>query len=412
MGVREKDDEIEELQARLAKLEAKNAKQANAIAELTKERDDLENQKLNMLKTLHRLKEQIQTLQKVAEKRGLGKQIQDLMAESGLQDAIDNPEWNIFNRLYEDALRRQAKVRQLMQEKGVYQARADVSLKTQFSNVGLSAGGSLALGSTSQVTLSTTHGLSTAAAEGHSSIAHFVSPRLQVSPRIAAPSPHAHLNRHPQLNRHPHSHFNAATDDGLDQLRLQAGLTGVQHRSMKPSTSLPVFAKIGMGQTMPSLDASSRQLGKSVHAHQPPPGWLQIESHKQASAWNSANADAFQGAGFHSSSTEPMRATHNQGSPSAALRDASPLPSSPLLPSRGQGQMPVKRHLIGEGTLPDIVSHRDGDKRFRVTNRGMAAHSHNVARHADHASGSIHTDGVASSLPSCAGHAIVTASRK
>merc|ERR1712125_248952 len=126
--------------ARLAKLEAKNAKQANAIAELTKERDDLETQKLQMLKTLHRLKEQIQTLQKVAEKRGLGKQIQSLMAESGLQDAMDNPEWNIFNRLYEDALRRQAKVRQLMQEKGVYQARPDVSLQSRFSNVGLSAG--------------------------------------------------------------------------------------------------------------------------------------------------------------------------------------------------------------------------------------------------------------------------------
>lgn len=112
----------------MEKLEAKIAKQANTITELTKQRDELEEQKLNMLKTLHRLKEQIQTLQKIAEKRGFGKQMQDIMAESGLQDAVDNPEWNIFNRLYEDALRRHAKQRQLINDKLRHQALPALSL--------------------------------------------------------------------------------------------------------------------------------------------------------------------------------------------------------------------------------------------------------------------------------------------
>lgn len=216
--------------------------------------------------------------------------------------------------------------------------------------------------------------------EVHPAVAHFISPRsptrLVVSP-FGGPQ---HLN--PRLGRHPPSHFNAATDEGLDQLRRRAGLGGTQHRAlhMKPSTSLPVFEKLGMGSTMPALDAPSRQFGRSGLSRQPPAGWLQIESHKQASAWNSANADASQVANLHAFSTEPMRATHHHGLASPTLRDTSPSPSSHLLPSRGQGQPTAKRFLVGGGTLPDIVGNRDGAKRLRE--RGVSAHSPSVGKHA------------------------------
>merc|ERR1712066_115986 len=105
---------------------------------------------------------------------------------------------------------------------------------------------------------------------------------------------------------------------------------------------------------MPALDKPSRQFGRPGLSRQPPAGWLQIEPHKQASSWNPANADASQGANLHVLSTEPMHVTHHHGLPSPTLRDAPPSPSSPLLPSKGQGQPAVKRYLIGAGTLPDI----------------------------------------------------------
>merc|ERR1712232_267183 len=226
-------------------------------------------------------------------KCGLGKQVQELMQDSGLKETTDDPEWNIFNRLYDDALRRQAKIRQLEKDKGVYQSRPELSLESRFSGVGLSSGASLLLGSASQPTLSKGSAPSFPAesTEGPSTVAHFVSPRVARTSNA-------------QLNRHLQTHLSGATDEGFDQLRGRAGLSCVQQRHMKQATSLPAFEKLAMGKTMPVLDAPSRP-SKSSHAHQPPAGWLQIGSDRQASSWNSANVDASQGSGLHPLSNEP-----------------------------------------------------------------------------------------------------------
>jgi len=65
------------------------------------------------LKTIHVVKSQIDKLQALAKGNGTTKQVEDVMNESGMIEYLNNPEWSIWERLYQDAKRRQNKHEQL-----------------------------------------------------------------------------------------------------------------------------------------------------------------------------------------------------------------------------------------------------------------------------------------------------------
>eukprot|EP00928_Gymnodinium_smaydae_P088963 TRINITY_DN72994_c0_g1_i1.p1 TRINITY_DN72994_c0_g1~~TRINITY_DN72994_c0_g1_i1.p1 ORF type:complete len:806 (-),score=179.91 TRINITY_DN72994_c0_g1_i1:209-2626(-) len=104
--------ELEEASARCAKLESRLEKQRTVASELGTEKAALEEKLMRALTTLNKLKEQLKSLQALAERRGCGQLVQDIMEESDVQRALDSEEFSIFGRLYEDALRRQEKQRQ------------------------------------------------------------------------------------------------------------------------------------------------------------------------------------------------------------------------------------------------------------------------------------------------------------
>jgi len=108
-------EEQEELQA-LRKIAAeydkalmKLAKREEQIAKLKEEKNLWEDEKMRLLRALHQLKDQLRRVQEIAEKKGYGKLVEEIMSEAKVTDTINSPEWSCFDRLYEDALRRQKK---------------------------------------------------------------------------------------------------------------------------------------------------------------------------------------------------------------------------------------------------------------------------------------------------------------
>lgn len=107
-GLRKMAGEYEKVVQKLAKRDA-------TIAELKEERAALEDEKMRMLRALHQVKEQLRRVQEIAEKKGYGKLVEDIMSEAKVTENINSPEWSCFDRLYEDALRRQKKFKDVSQ---------------------------------------------------------------------------------------------------------------------------------------------------------------------------------------------------------------------------------------------------------------------------------------------------------
>eukprot|EP00929_Paragymnodinium_shiwhaense_P072277 TRINITY_DN36694_c0_g1_i1.p1 TRINITY_DN36694_c0_g1~~TRINITY_DN36694_c0_g1_i1.p1 ORF type:complete len:779 (-),score=292.01 TRINITY_DN36694_c0_g1_i1:150-2486(-) len=102
----------EEARSRMDKMSSKIERQKATIEQLTQEKIDIDTKLTNALRALRNLKEQIKKLEEIAEKKGYGNLVQEIMRESNLRETLDNPEFTIFDRLYEDALRRQAKYKE------------------------------------------------------------------------------------------------------------------------------------------------------------------------------------------------------------------------------------------------------------------------------------------------------------
>jgi len=92
-----------------AKIKAQAAELQNRSTELEETQAKLD----RALKTIHVVKSQIDKLQTIAKRRGYTREVEDVMGESGMLEYLNNPEWSIFERLYQDARRRHAKQVQL-----------------------------------------------------------------------------------------------------------------------------------------------------------------------------------------------------------------------------------------------------------------------------------------------------------
>mmetsp|Transcript_96649 Transcript_96649/g.288612 ORF Transcript_96649/g.288612 Transcript_96649/m.288612 type:complete len:835 (+) Transcript_96649:86-2590(+) len=140
-------EQLEELEA-LRKITAEHEKalgklasKDQRIAVLKEEKAALEEEKLRMLKMLQQLKEQLRRVQEIAEKKGYGKLVQEILEEAQVTDTINSPEFSCFDRLYEDALRRQRKHRELLVARGVsvaerYRPRGNFGHRQVASGVG------------------------------------------------------------------------------------------------------------------------------------------------------------------------------------------------------------------------------------------------------------------------------------
>eukprot|EP00927_Polykrikos_kofoidii_P028031 TRINITY_DN24535_c0_g1_i2.p1 TRINITY_DN24535_c0_g1~~TRINITY_DN24535_c0_g1_i2.p1 ORF type:complete len:920 (+),score=202.38 TRINITY_DN24535_c0_g1_i2:132-2891(+) len=96
--------QFEEANEKIRKLQAANQKLRDQNAEL-------EGNNERLLKTLMQVKEQLAKVMEIAERKGYGDLVKGLMDEAGLTDTLNSPEFTCFDRLYEDALRRHAKQR-------------------------------------------------------------------------------------------------------------------------------------------------------------------------------------------------------------------------------------------------------------------------------------------------------------
>eukprot|EP00933_Yihiella_yeosuensis_P037991 TRINITY_DN31982_c0_g1_i1.p1 TRINITY_DN31982_c0_g1~~TRINITY_DN31982_c0_g1_i1.p1 ORF type:complete len:917 (+),score=226.88 TRINITY_DN31982_c0_g1_i1:139-2889(+) len=92
-----------------AKYEKMKAKAQSLEAEL----EALNEEHMKLLKMFKQVKEQLRILMELAEKKGLGDLIKKLFEEAGLTDTMNDPEYTCFDRLYDDALRRQEKQRRI-----------------------------------------------------------------------------------------------------------------------------------------------------------------------------------------------------------------------------------------------------------------------------------------------------------
>eukprot|EP00931_Biecheleriopsis_adriatica_P099549 TRINITY_DN7414_c0_g2_i2.p1 TRINITY_DN7414_c0_g2~~TRINITY_DN7414_c0_g2_i2.p1 ORF type:complete len:652 (-),score=194.07 TRINITY_DN7414_c0_g2_i2:48-1943(-) len=110
--LKDKEQEVEELRSQLGKLKQTSERQAKTIEGLKEDKERLEEEKLKTLKTLNMLRKQIKELMALAESKGLKSEVDKLMSESGLGSTYANADWSCFERLYQDALRRQNKLRE------------------------------------------------------------------------------------------------------------------------------------------------------------------------------------------------------------------------------------------------------------------------------------------------------------
>eukprot|EP00419_Tripos_fusus_P064882 CAMPEP_0172930736 /NCGR_PEP_ID=MMETSP1075-20121228/219131_1 /TAXON_ID=2916 /ORGANISM="Ceratium fusus, Strain PA161109" /LENGTH=760 /DNA_ID=CAMNT_0013792049 /DNA_START=122 /DNA_END=2407 /DNA_ORIENTATION=+ len=100
--------EVEELRATIPQKD-------NRIGKLHEDKAALEEEKMNMLSSIHALREKLKRITEIAEKRGCGKLVSEIMAEANIPQTLEGREFRCFERLYQDALRRQRNVRDRMQ---------------------------------------------------------------------------------------------------------------------------------------------------------------------------------------------------------------------------------------------------------------------------------------------------------
>mmetsp|Transcript_140383 Transcript_140383/g.364957 ORF Transcript_140383/g.364957 Transcript_140383/m.364957 type:complete len:1253 (-) Transcript_140383:150-3908(-) len=116
-----KDAEMEELRRKaglLDGLKAKLGQKDEEIAHLKEENAKLEDLRNRMGRMLSQVRDQLQKVTAIAEKRGYGNIIHEIMEEAEVTETINSAEYTCFTRLWEDALRRQAKQKSLQQRLG------------------------------------------------------------------------------------------------------------------------------------------------------------------------------------------------------------------------------------------------------------------------------------------------------
>jgi len=87
--------------------------------ELLEKIEALEAKNLKLLKMLHEIKEQLKRVTELAEKKGAGNLISSILEESKVSETLDSEEYTCFNRLYDDAVRRQENQRKLQEQYGI-----------------------------------------------------------------------------------------------------------------------------------------------------------------------------------------------------------------------------------------------------------------------------------------------------
>lgn len=107
------EEELRRRDAEAEKMKAKYDKMKNKCASLEEELEKLNEEHAKLLKMFKQVKEQLKLLMELAEKKGFGDQINKLFEEAGLAGTMGHADYTCFDRLYEDALRRQEKQRRL-----------------------------------------------------------------------------------------------------------------------------------------------------------------------------------------------------------------------------------------------------------------------------------------------------------
>jgi len=102
--------ELEKFKERCRKMKVDNDELKAANAEL-------EDKNMRMLKMLHEIKEQLARVTALAEKKGLGDVVKQILEESKVAQTLESDEYTCFNRLYDDAKRRMEKQRRIQEEK-------------------------------------------------------------------------------------------------------------------------------------------------------------------------------------------------------------------------------------------------------------------------------------------------------
>merc|ERR1719502_2546662 len=110
-------EEVDKLLAELERYKERNKKQKAENDELKQLNKELEEKQNRMLKMLHDIKEQLARVTAIAEKKGLGDVVRQILEESKVTESLESEEYTCFNRLYDDAKRRQEKQRRIQEEK-------------------------------------------------------------------------------------------------------------------------------------------------------------------------------------------------------------------------------------------------------------------------------------------------------
>lgn len=101
----------------LDKVKEKLSKRDATISQLREEKEKLEEERMRMLRTLNQLRERLNRVTEIAKRRGCGDLIQEILDESKTTDTLNSEEFGCFHRLYEDALRRQNKMKDAERER-------------------------------------------------------------------------------------------------------------------------------------------------------------------------------------------------------------------------------------------------------------------------------------------------------
>lgn len=105
--------ELRKMKADFEKMQGRNKALVKKNKELNEEKEEMQEQIDKLLKLLAQVKEQLRRIMEIAEKKGLGAQVKEIMDEANLTETLNSPEFTCFDRLYEDALRRQRRAREI-----------------------------------------------------------------------------------------------------------------------------------------------------------------------------------------------------------------------------------------------------------------------------------------------------------
>mmetsp|Transcript_150813 Transcript_150813/g.281369 ORF Transcript_150813/g.281369 Transcript_150813/m.281369 type:complete len:1002 (-) Transcript_150813:124-3129(-) len=119
-------EEYQKVVEKLEQARERNINLRESNSELKEENEAYEKKNMQLLRMLHQVKDQLKRITELAEKKGHGKLVKEIMEESKVSQTFESAEFSAFDRLWQDAKRREERQKMMQEVKMGLRSKSDI----------------------------------------------------------------------------------------------------------------------------------------------------------------------------------------------------------------------------------------------------------------------------------------------